>query len=687
MNEFVQLRLGLHNKSPIQVIETLISLFIFVHCKSIYVEYMRNIKFSVIFICCSLLFLNKETKGESIDSLRMSVTKSLPDSIKSDLYLKLCLAYQEENADSAIYFSGLAEASAIRAKDEFRRGKAIQQRGVGFDYANQLDSCLHYLHQAESLFIATKHFDKQGATACDIGMAYYLRGSYELGLRNYLRAYDLMKQYSEKKDICKILNNIGLVYKARRDFKNAVRYYQSSLAIKKEINDEKGIVNTTMNIGSLYQKQDMFDSAYFYANQARMMAEKLNLKQDILSSKSNMGAALASMNRLEEAKEILLAMEKEALENNFRQTMPTISEGLGTIYMQEGNIRLALKYYFDAYDRAKAANSLPSMAVFCKEIANAYAKSGDYKKAYLYLDTTKVMYDSLMNIENSRQINEMSAVYESGEKEKEIQKLNSANVINEASLMARRKERNYFILSTLLFIGLTGIAYRAYVGNRKKKNQLDIQKKQIEKSLEEKEILLKEIHHRVKNNLQIVSSLLSLQSNYIVDPTALDAVRESKNRVQSMAIIHQNLYQDESLVNIDVKEYVEKLVEYLFHSYNIHDNRVKLEMDIHPLQLDVDTLVPLGLVLNELINNCLKYAFPTPVKGRILVRLKLEHDTLKLSVYDNGVGIKSRESHFDQNSFGHKMINAFMKKLKGDIRIYNEDGTKVDIEIRNFKVA
>lgn len=152
-----------------------------------------------------------------------------------------------------------------------------------------------------------------------------------------------------------------------------------------------------------------------------------------------------------------------------------------------------------------------------------------------------------------------------------------------------------------------------------------------------------------------------------------------------MAIIHQNLYQDESLVNIDVKEYVEKLTEYLFHSYNIHPGNIRLDMNIQPLRLDVDTLVPLGLVLNELINNCLKYAFPDQRNGTIKVILRQENNVLKLSVHDNGIGLQNEGSHFDQNSFGHKMISAFMKKLKGEITIYTKDGTNVDIEIKNFK--
>ena len=631
--------------------------------------------------------LNVDGKNAVIDSLKDALVHVTADSVESDIYFQLCIHYQDDMPDSALLFSRKAESAALRCNDPFRLGRAMQARGVSFDIANNLDSCLYYLKLADSIYTSLKRFDKKATAICDMGVAYYMRGNYELALRNYLNALSLMNTYSPRTNVSKLMNNIGLVYRSRKDYPNAIRYYQSSLVIKREDNDEKGILNTTLNIGSAFQRQEQFDSAYYYANEAKMMAEKLSIKKDMILSKVNMGAALASLGKTAEAIPLLQATEKEAIENNFKQALPTIYESFGSMYKNERNMSMSLHYYFKALALAQEANNLEQTAIFLKEIAKTFAMDGDFKNAYNYSDSSKTMYDSLLNIENSRQVNEMSAVYETSEKENEIQKLNSNNRIHQTAISARKNERNYFILSTLLFIGLSVISYSAYKGNRRKKNQLDIQNKLIEKSLQEKEILLKEIHHRVKNNLQIVSSLLSLQSNYISDERALDAVRESKNRVQSMAIIHQHLYQDESMVNIDVKEYVEKLTDYLFQSYNIHDDNIKLEMDIQPLRLDVDTLVPLGLVLNELINNCLKYAFPTNKNGKIKVILKQDDYALRLSVYDNGIGIQGKESHFDQNSFGHKMINAFMKKLKGEIRIYNEDGTKVDIEIKNRKTA
>ena len=644
--------------------------------------------FERIFLIIILIILTKTLYAQSskIDSLQLVLKKTTHDSTKSDIYDELSKFYFEEDLDTSLYYSNQNEYYSARSKDAFRKGRALHTKGIYYDYANQLDSCLYFLSQADTIFTQVNRLDRRAAVIGDIGLAHYLRGNNELALRNFLKSLDIMKQHSLPKDQAKMMNNIGLVYKSRNNFDMAIQYYLSSLEIKKQLNDEVGILNTTINIGTCFQMQDKFDSAYHYANLSMIMAEKLHSLKDIITCKVNMATTLASTDRTILAKQLLIEVEKEVKSNHLNKMLPSIYESYGTIYTKEKNYQLALNYFLQALELATQTSSLKSMEICERKIAMSYASLGNYNLAYSHLQISQAYKDSLVNIESAKQMNEMTVVYETEKKEKEIEKLHLSNLISQSKLDARRKERNYFIISTLLFIGLTGLAYKAFTNNRKKKNQLNVQNDLIEKSLSEKEILLKEIHHRVKNNLQIVSSLLSLQSNSIQDEKALDAIRESKNRVQSMAIIHQNLYQDESLINIDVKEYVEKLVEYLFHSYNIQNNNIQLEMDIQAIRLDIDTLVPLGLVMNELISNSLKYAFPNQGKGFIKVSLYHESDILKLSVYDNGIGIPSNHSNFNQNSFGHKMIHAFMKKLKGSIRIYNDDGTKVDIEIKNFKM-
>jgi two-component sensor histidine kinase len=205
--------------------------------------------------------------------------------------------------------------------------------------------------------------------------------------------------------------------------------------------------------------------------------------------------------------------------------------------------------------------------------------------------------------------------------------------------------------------------------------------------LEEKDILLKEIHHRVKNNLQVVSSLLSLQSRFIRDEQALNAINEGKNRVKSMALIHQNLYQEDNLTGVAIKPYFEKLIRSLFDSYNIDRDRIQLDMQVDNLTLDVDSVIPIGLITNELVSNALKHAFPNSENGLVKVKLKEENNRIVLQVMDNGVGMEKPESAMESNTFGYRIINAFKEKLGAELLIENNGGTNIKIFIAHYQKA
>ena len=207
----------------------------------------------------------------------------------------------------------------------------------------------------------------------------------------------------------------------------------------------------------------------------------------------------------------------------------------------------------------------------------------------------------------------------------------------------------------------------------------------ISESLSEKELLLREIHHRVKNNLQFISSLLRLQSDHVTDPTALDALQQGHDRVRSMALIHQDLYKEDNLTGVSTKSYFTKLITGLFKSSNIHDERVKFDLAIEDLNLDVDTIVPIGLITNELITNSLKYGFPDNREGDIHVEFKERDDTIHLIVSDNGIGMSSDQQVGLGSSFGYKLVSALVGQLEGEFSIKGDIGTSVNISIMKYK--
>jgi len=193
---------------------------------------------------------------------------------------------------------------------------------------------------------------------------------------------------------------------------------------------------------------------------------------------------------------------------------------------------------------------------------------------------------------------------------------------------------------------------------------------ELRKSLEEKNVLLKEIHHRIKNNLQIISSILSLQT---MTTNMNETFKETQDRIKSMALIHEQLYQSEDLARINFKEYIEKLIRNLLNSYPT-GKTVTTKLDIEDLILEVDTAIPLGLIMNELLTNALKYAFTGKDKGTIEVAFKKVKDNLELKIADDGIGFPEHKLH-ESKSLGLKLVNILVEQLEGTLSIKSQDGS------------
>jgi PAS domain S-box-containing protein len=200
---------------------------------------------------------------------------------------------------------------------------------------------------------------------------------------------------------------------------------------------------------------------------------------------------------------------------------------------------------------------------------------------------------------------------------------------------------------------------------------------QIKASLQEKEVLLRELHHRVKNNLQIIASLLNLQSRYIDDPNILQLFVESRNRVQSMALIHENLYQSQNISNVDFAEYIKHLTTQLLHSYELNTKKIKLSIHAKDIFLDVNTAIPCGLIINELVSNALKHAFPDRHEGEISIAVSRDHrGRIQLVARDNGVGLPADIDLATTKTLGLKLVAALVNQLSASLEVDHADGTR-----------
>lgn len=207
----------------------------------------------------------------------------------------------------------------------------------------------------------------------------------------------------------------------------------------------------------------------------------------------------------------------------------------------------------------------------------------------------------------------------------------------------------------------------------------------LNKSLKEKDILLKEIHHRVKNNLQIVSSLLSLQSQHIKEPDSVEVFKESQSRIISMALIHEKLYQTGDLTQINLSEYANELVNDLFRSYSVNTSRVKFKIESNDFPVDINTAIPCGLIINELITNSIKHAFPDDRNGEIKMEIRCHGENCRIKIGDNGVGLPENLDINDVNTLGLKLVTNLTRQLDGTIELDRDDGTSFTIKFNEFE--
>lgn len=315
----------------------------------------------------------------------------------------------------------------------------------------------------------------------------------------------------------------------------------------------------------------------------------------------------------------------------------------------------------------------------------ADSAAGNYLQAIRYFQVHKALNDSIYNEAKSRQIEELQIQYETAQKEKDIKLLQNESALQKSQLQQANLAKNLtFSGGGLMFI-ILALLYNSFRLKQRNNRQLEIQQIEINQTnrslqnlLEEKEWLLREIHHRVKNNLQIVMSLLNTQSAYLESGAALTAIRDSQHRIHSISLIHEKLYQSKNVALIDISTYIQELVEYLQDSFDT-GYRIHFEVDIEPIELDVTQAVPLGLILNEAISNAIKYAFPNH-KGLISISMHKTDDAhFLLTIADDGVGLPKDFNLEKSNTLGLNLMKGLSKQLGGSFELKNENGLTIHI--------
>jgi two-component system, sensor histidine kinase PdtaS len=286
----------------------------------------------------------------------------------------------------------------------------------------------------------------------------------------------------------------------------------------------------------------------------------------------------------------------------------------------------------------------------------------------------KLYYDSLAAMDQRKKMDELTVKYAAEKKDQDIKLLKQQGIIQRAEIKENKIAKNIMIGGTILLLIIVGLLFSQFKLKQRTNREVKLKNIALQHLVTEKEYLLKEIHHRVKNNLQIMISLLNTQSKYLNNEEALLAFSESRQRMQAMSLIHQKLYQSENVAFVVMPEYIGELIEYLKNS-SLVSNKIRFELDIDPIDLDISQAIPIGLVINEAVTNCIKHAFDNRSDCRICINMKgKENDNIYLEIADNGKGLLPEQNIAFSQSLGMRLICGLIEQIGGKLSILSENG-------------
>src|SRR5450432_3745095 len=308
-------------------------------------------------------------------------------------------------------------------------------------------------------------------------------------------------------------------------------------------------------------------------------------------------------------------------------------------------------------------------------LAKIDSVNGNFENGFNHLMAYNNFHDSIMRKLATRDVAEMRERFESDKKDNNIKILNQQSQIQQIELKRDQLTRNVTIAgAAVLFLFLCYLYYQ--FRSKQKTNR------KLEHLVDEKEFLLKEIHHRVKNNLQIVISLLNTQSKFLNNEEAIAAISESRHRMQAMSLIHQKLYQSENAAFVAMPTYIRELVDYLDMSFNV-GQRIRFELEIDPIDLDISQAIPVGLILNEAVTNCIKHAFKDRPNGIIRIAMKdLMDELVFLEISDNGKGLPPDFDFTTSQSLGIRLIRGLIEQIGGELNFSDRDGCRIATTFR-----
>lgn len=696
---------------------------------------MKAIIATVILLAASIRPVNSQSVDNLLNGLRTDREKA------DTLYAVAMKQFYRHRMDSAVWYLNMGKEYAERTGDNTFIVRYYQSLGNALTFSGKTEEALSAVKRSGTFLSASTPYDLRMKYLMFNGIIFEQLHKTDSAVF-YFRQCELLNNKEDPYKNWLVYSQLAQMYERADNFTEAEKYYQLAYDLSKT----KGI---RLDYGPIiYQFANLY---YKWGKVERFAAMMKDQEQFVRSGKKDYTKDPSHSLYFVDWEKQTFEKKVEFMENVKKKFLAEHSwsyAGLANIYLaefyeQENQPDKAIKYALENRALLAGRNELVNQYTSEKIAYRLLKKSGRVREALAEADTLFALKDSIIRLQHSETMLDAEAKYETQKKEKDIALLNSENQLAllrltkerdlktallrenllKDSVVDREKEYNKLLASEndtkksqlaieqalkatasrendlkihelarekrirlQLIIGallllIAGLAIFLLYRRQRSKSVL------IQRQADDLQVLMKEIHHRVKNNLQVISSLLDLQSLTIGDRQASQAIKESRNRVYSMALIHQNLYNEQNLMSIEMEDYINKLCQSLFESYHASENRIALETDIDPVMLDVDMVIPVGLVLNELISNALKYAFCDKEQGVLRITFKKSADGMLLQVKDNGRGFPTGMNVYQTPSFGYKLIKAFAQKLKAKLEVYNDDGACVMLHIRKLKAS
>ncbi len=650
----------------------------------------RIAKYLLIPLITSLELGYAQNKSPNVDSLLKEAEKSYGHDVKRTIYsAQLAYTYSLKEDNILIELKSLKLiAISYAAGGDFKNAYLFAAKGLKFAQKNKIDSLIGIFWETNGYIDyvrddydaavinyknAIKFYKKDklekkiGNTYLDLGILEQKRSKFETANDYYFKSADKFLKIKDTSDLAGTYNSIALCYVSLKNYQKALQYNKKALTIRKNLNDNALVAQTLNNIGFAFKEQNQPDSSIFYLSECLMMRSHVKDSSILVLTLQNLGSCWKIKGNFQKAESYILRSLTIATNYGMKEELAKGNLDLAELYTAQKRYKEALTAVKITENTAKALK-LPEllMNAYAAEF-NLYRQQGDYKDALVYDTKRDAIKDTLLTIAKDKAINELEIKYQTNLKEKDIIALNLQNKLQSKTVGEQRASIIALIIAAILLLALFAITYN----NFRIKN---IANARIQ-------LLMKDLHHRVKNNLQILSSLFTMQIDSLNDENTKNALRENESRLASMNLIHSKLYMDNTTTEIEMQEYLTKLLHHIKGSFGgDRDRNITLNVDIEPLKIEADKAVAVGLIVNELTTNSFKYAFDD-TGGEIFLSLKQPSKSkLLLTIGDNGKGMPDAYEK-KSSSFGLKLVKLMARQLSSELKVKNDNGTVYKMEI------